>query len=95
MSIYHFNKGLDDVYNGSLPNEKLMQDSRDYFDGYSMGEDINERHNHDREMEKQYYEQMENDYYNYCMDCEYLGYLVDLNNSLLEDGFECYEIRNF
>lgn len=66
MSIYSFNHGMDDGYSGKLPDEKKMLNDRDYFDGYCMAEDIEERHEYEEKCRKEYEEylkeQQEKDY---------------------------------
>ena len=56
MSIYSFNNGLDDGYCGKFPDEKRMLNDRDYFEGYCMAEDIEERYEYERKCEEDYEE---------------------------------------
>lgn len=58
MSIYSFNKGMDDGHFGKLPDEKKMLNDRDYFEGYCMAEDIEERHDYEEKCRKDYEEYM-------------------------------------
>ena len=58
MSIYSFNKGMDDGSCGKLPNENRMLNDRDYFEGYCMAEDIEKRHDYEEAMKKDYEEYM-------------------------------------
>ena len=66
MSIYSFNKGLDDGYCGKFPDEKRMLNDRDYFEGFCMAKDIEERHDYEEKCRKNYEEylkqQQEEDY---------------------------------
>ena len=50
MSIYSFNKGLDDAYYGRF-NNKLMN-NRDYVEGLEYGEDIERRYDEKEKMAK-------------------------------------------
>ena len=56
MSIHSFNRGMDDCYVGKYPDDKKMLNDRDYFEGYCMAEDIEERYEYEQKCRKDYEE---------------------------------------